>query len=96
MLKNCLTYALYKFFTEGGRILIRRSYFSRDFNLSKWNILYWVPHFLHKTKKGYITEYVPTDAQKEKFEKYGFWYILLTLIHIDGYVRKVEHVSRDS
>lgn len=87
MIENCLTYAVSKYIKEGGYILMRRSLFSEDFDLSKWHPLYWMPHFLHRSKDKVITQYSPTDKQRSIFKERGIWYTWLHLWHIQGYIR---------
>jgi len=57
-MKNCLTYALTKWYKEGGYLVIRKSKY-----------VWWVPHFLHMTEKGLITQYVPKNIPKNPLRR---------------------------
>ena len=86
-MNNCLTYAIGKWIKEGGYILIRRSHFYKDFNLSWWHPLYWLPHFLHRSPGKTITQYSPTEEQRKTFREKGLFYTWFRLWHIEGYIR---------
>lgn len=84
---NCLTYALGKFIKEGGYLMMRRSQFAEVVGIkSKFNPLYWTPHFLHRTKTGVITQYLPTEDQKERHKKLTCFKVWLSLWHFEGVV----------
>jgi hypothetical protein len=68
---NCLAYALRKWVTEGGSIIIRRSQLAAMFPRPKWHIVNWIPHFLHRTRCLVITQFVPTARTKERHLKIG-------------------------
>jgi hypothetical protein len=53
-LSNCLIYALRKWWREGGYILIR------------WSTYYPGPHFLHMSRAGEITSFVPVDDKRRR------------------------------
>lgn len=85
-MKNCLTYAFRTWVREGGYLLCRRSMAGAKFGIrSKWHPVSWVPHFLHMSREGVITQYVPTEAQVEEHagDLFKFW---LALWHFDGRV----------
>lgn len=50
MKSNCLTYALDKWRTEGGYLVLRKS--------THWD----VPHVMHLSRDGRLSHYVPPDA----------------------------------
>lgn len=85
---NCLSYALDKWKNDGGYLLVRRSHFARDFGIeSKWHPVYWVPHFLHRSNAGVVTQYSPTQAQRERFKRRGPWSVVIqVLFHFEGEV----------
>ena len=83
---NCLTYALRKWWFVGGYLLVRRSQFSRVFNLKSWHPLYWVPHFLHRDYQHNITQYLPTEEQKAEHQRLGVWWAWLHLWSFRGEV----------
>ncbi len=84
-MKNCLTYALGKYLREGGYLLVRQSLAARMFGVSHWSPIRLVPHFLHMTEDGVVTQYVPTEEQIERHSRnlVLFW---LSLWHFDGRV----------
>jgi hypothetical protein len=84
-MKNCFTYALEKWISEGGYLLIRKSHLSDEFNLTKWNPLYWVPHFLHRSKDKVITQYSITEEQRVIDRQKGPLYAFLHLWNLKGH-----------
>lgn len=85
-MQNCLSYALTKWRREGGYILVRRSLAGRKFGIaSRWHPVSWVPHFLHMSKEGVITQYAPTEEQVEE-HKGSVWKFWLSLWHFEGRV----------
>ena len=84
---NCLTYALRKYFKEGGYVMMRRSRLASDFNIeNKWHPANWVPHFLHRDKSHNITQYTPTNIHREEAQKRGLLWAYLQLWHFSGTV----------
>lgn len=82
---NCLTYAVSKWLREGGYLLIRRSHFAEVVGIeNKWNPLYWIPHFLHRSKDKIITQYTPTESQKRKDKQKGLFAAFFSLFHFEG------------
>lgn len=51
-MNNCLFYALWKWWKEGGYFITRKSRHG------------WWPHFLHQHKGGQVTHYVPLYPRK--------------------------------
>lgn len=85
-MKNCLTYALSTWHRDGGYLLVRRSLAARMFGIrSRWHPVMWVPHFLHMSREGVITQYVPTEETVAEHQGHllSFW---LGLWHFDGRV----------
>jgi len=88
---NCLTYALKKWSTEGGYLLIRRSHFGHMHKLSRWHPLYWSPHFLHVSKYGHITQFVPSINQLRIDFKRGPILSYLTIWSFEGCIVKGDN-----
>jgi len=86
MKSNCLAYALRKWATEGGSIIIRRSQLANMFPRPKWHIVNWIPHFLHRTRCLVITQFVPTARTKERHLKIGLLRAWLDLWSFEGEV----------
>lgn len=85
---NCFTYALRAWRLDGGYLLITHSARLRSL-ASKRSLLYWVPHFLHMSDGGIVTEYVPTDDVVEQ-HKNNKWLLWLQLWSHKG--RKVTRI----
>ena len=84
---NCLTYALRKYFKEGGYVMMRRSRLASDFNIkNKWHPANWVPHFLHRDRSHNITQYTPTNTHREEAQKRGLLWAYLQLWNFSGTV----------
>lgn len=85
-MRNCLTYALSMWWHHGGYLLVRRSLAWELFDVSNrpWWTFAWlvgcIPHFLHKSKNGVVTQYVPTPRQVEAHRKniLSFWFSLFS------------------
>ena len=86
MRSNCLAYALRKWVTEGGSIIIRRSQLAEMFPRPRWHPVNWLPHFLHRARCLEITQFVPTEATKERHQKIGLWRAWLELWSFEGEV----------
>lgn len=92
-MRNCLSYALSMWWHHGGYLLVRRSLAWELFDVSNrpWWQFAWlvalIPHFLHKDRKGRITQYVPTRRQVAIHNKnlLRFW---VSLLHFEGRVVK--------
>lgn len=64
MIKNCFTYVIGKMKNEGGYILIRPSRLNQEYNItSNWHPMSCLPHFLHKSNDGVVTQYTVSDKQ---------------------------------
>lgn len=86
-MKNCLTYATGKWQREGGYLVIRRSRAAARFGIkSRLHPVYWVPHFLHMSPDGVITQYVPPEAMVHEHSM-SLWKFWLALWHFHGEVR---------
>ena len=83
---NCLTYALKKWASDGGYIMIRRSQLRVMFPRPLWHPVHLVPHFLHRTHDHFVTQYVPTDEQKAEHLRLGLWRAWLDLWSFQGHV----------
>ena len=93
---NCLTYALGKWWAEGGYLLIRRSVLARDFGVkSKWHPASWIPHFLHRSKGHVVTQYLPTAEQRLVNAKRGLLRSGLGLWSFDGKVTGDDNAEHD-
>ena len=58
MKSNCLFYAVGQWLKHGGYILMRRSHFAEEFNVtSRWHPAWYIPHFLHRTKAHEVTQF---------------------------------------
>lgn len=90
-MKNCFTYAVGRWWAEGGYLMVRRSLAWELFRVAElpWyspaRLVWLVPHFLHKAYSGRITQYVPTPEQIDRHSHslLRFW---LSLWHFDGIV----------
>lgn len=85
-MKNRLSYAFGKWRRDGGYIIVRRSLAASKFGIrSRWHPVYWVPHFLHMSKEGTITQYVPSERKVEEHQG-NVWRFWLDLWHFEGCV----------
>lgn len=90
-MRNCLTYALGRWVTRGGYIVVRRSLAFELFDCARlpwWHIrraVWLVPHFLHRDYSGRLTQYVPTHEQVQT-HKHNIWRFWLSLWHFRGQV----------
>ena len=85
-MRNCLTYALGMWIKHGGYVKIRRSLIARLHGVGKWHWLNLVPHFLHESKDGYITQLVRNPEENAKAKRLGPWMDWLWLWHFDGVI----------
>ncbi len=83
-MRNCLTYALGMMIRQGGYIRMRRSMLVKLHGLGPWHIFNLVPHFLHESKDGRITQLVRTDEENAKAKALGPWYDWLWLWSFSG------------
>ena len=83
---NCFTYAIGKRIREGGYLMCRKSYLEKMFPRPAWHPVHLVPHFLHRTHDHVVTQYVPTEEQKQRHLKVGLWRAWLDLWSFDGEV----------
>ena len=84
---NCLSYALAKLAKEGGYLMVRRSKFAAVHGITnRWSPFYWVPHFLHRSRAGVVTQYRLTDDQCVRDWKRGAFRSWLGLWDFDGAV----------
>lgn len=84
VMRNCLTYAVGQWRREGGYLLIRRSRLAVAFRLPHWHPLWWVPHFLHMSPTGRITQYRPSEEQSRVDCAANHWWAWVRLWHFDG------------
>lgn len=90
-MRNCLSYAVSKWWREGGYVVIRRSLAWELFGVAKrpWyspaRLVVIVPHFLHVSRDGRMTQYVPTPEQVAEHKQclLRFW---LSLFFFRGQV----------
>jgi len=85
-MRNCLTYAVSQYAKNGGYLVMRKSQFAKAIGAGRWHIAHMVPHFLHMDRDKRITQYVPTDEQKQGMLKKGAFKQWLALWHFDGCV----------
>lgn len=85
-MKNCLTYAVGMWFRHGGYIMIRKSLIARLHGVGKWHPLQLVPHFLHRTKDGKITQLVRTPEESARAKEKGPWRDWAWLWHFEGHI----------
>lgn len=77
MVRNCFTYVINKMKNEDGYILIRRSRLNQEYNISsKWHPISWLPHFLHRSVDGVITQYTITEEQLKADHSSSMTYII--------------------
>jgi hypothetical protein len=63
---------------------MRRSMAAKHFGIrSKWHPVMWVPHFLHMSKDGVITQYVPTPETVAEHTG-SVWRFWMDLWHFEG------------
>lgn len=90
-MNNCLTYAIKKWRREGGYLLVRRSLAYEIFDASSFSfwslrrVVFLVPHFLHQSYDGRITQFVPTEKQIDK-DKGSVIRFLVSLWSFDGHI----------
>jgi hypothetical protein len=51
-----------------------------------WHWLNLVPHFLHQTRDGQVTQLVRTDAENARAKQLGPWLDWLWLWHFQGQI----------
>ena len=73
-MRNCLTYAVGMYFRHGGYIRMRRSLLVKLHGLGPRHVFNLVPHFLHESKDGKITQLVRTDEENALAKKRGPWF----------------------
>ena len=83
---NCLTYAFSRWISDGGYICCRKSQLCRMFPRPRWHPVHLVPHFLHRTYEGEVSQYVPTEEQKRIHIEMGLFRSWLSLWRFDGHV----------
>lgn len=65
-------------------------------NVSKWHLLNLVPHFLHETQDGEVTQLVPNDEEEANVRKRGPWAEWLMLLHFKGKVVSGDECGKQS
>ena len=85
-MRNCLSYALVQWWRFGGSVRVRKSLLALDHGVSWWHPFNLVPHFLHVSKAGVVTQYTPTLEQRHEWRQQGQWREWLRLWHFDGVV----------
>jgi len=84
---NCLTYAIGKWWVDGGMVRVRRSHLGREFGItSNWHPASWVPHFMHVSEGGVITQYTASPWQKHYDQRRGLFKTWIRLWSFDGVV----------
>lgn len=80
MVGNCLPFALYRWFTRGGYLVIRRSHFG-----------YW-PHFIwcSDLRDAQIEHWVP----RKRLSRFRILEVLLKLFPFPGYIKKSDELPR--
>jgi hypothetical protein len=82
--RNCLTYAISMWIKHGGYIKMRKSLIAELHGCGKYHILNLVPHFLHQTREGKVTQLVRTKEENIKAKKFGPFLDWLWLWHFNG------------
>src|SRR6056297_1676762 len=87
-MKNCLTYAVPKWWREGGCLVIRRARILELFGykVTPWHPMFWVPHFAHLSCLGVITQYTATPQARAEHKSGGVWRFWLYLWHFEGQI----------
>ena len=93
---NCLTYAIRKWLAEGGYVLVRKSLIARFHHVPRWHPLNLVPHFLHQSMDGKITQMIRSVEEEEKARRAGPWLDWLWLWHFDGRVVESDEKYRQT
>lgn len=101
-MRNCLSYAVTKWWREGGYIAMRRSLAWELFAVGKrpWyspaRLVIIVPHFLHFDRDGQMTQYVPTPQQVARHKRCLLKFFF-SLLYFRGHVVKGDaaYLSRD-
>lgn len=85
-MRNCLTYSLSMRIRHGGYLKYRRSMLASFHGKGSHHILNLVPHFLHESKEGVVTQLVRTESENERAKKLGPWMDWAWLWHFEGRV----------
>ncbi|MDZ7809197.1 MAG: hypothetical protein U5L11_02455 [Arhodomonas sp.] len=91
-MNNCITYALPKYWNEGGILMFRRARVLETFGMrvTKWNPFFWVPHVGHMSCSGRIAQYSPTLASRKRHKEDGILKFWIHLWHFEGHVEEME------
>ncbi len=65
---------------------MRKSLIAKLHGVGKWHWLNLVPHFLHQTREGHVTQLVRTPEENEKAKQLGPWLDWLWLWHFKGQI----------
>lgn len=63
---------------------MRRSLIARLHNVGKWHVFNLVPHFLHESKEGVVTQLIRTPEENAAAVKAGPWRDWVSLWHFEG------------
>jgi len=91
-MRNCLSYAVLEWFRQrkatgkGGYIKIRKSLIAELHGVGRFHVFHLVPHFLHETRDGKVTQLVRTPEENAKARQVGPWRDWLWLWHFQGHV----------
>jgi len=85
-MKNCLTYALGMWWKYGGYVKVRKSLIAKLHGVGPWHWLNLVPHFLHQTRDGQVTQLVRSPEEIARAKELGPWLDWLWLWHFQGQI----------
>lgn len=83
---NCFTYAFSKWWKEGGYVRVRRSLLAEMKGVGRFHIYNMLPHFLHESKDGVLTQYKPMKYEDDYIKKSSFWRVMWKYFWHDGYI----------
>lgn len=81
---------------HGGYIRVRRSLIVKLHGLGKRHIFNLVPHFLHETKDGKITQLVRTAEENKRAKELGPWFDWMWLWYFEGEVLENDNAYLES
>lgn len=83
---NCFTYAFSKWRKEGGYVRVRRSLLAELKGVNRFHVYNLLPHFLHESKEGVLTQYKPMKYEDDYIKKASFLRVLWKYLLHDGYI----------
>lgn len=94
--RNCLTYAFGMWLRFGGYVRMRKSMIAKLHGVGKWHIFNLVPHFLHESKSGEVTQLIRTAEENANAVKKGPWLDWIWLWHFKGHIVKGDKEYQES